>query len=83
MKFDTVEVYISDDCGNECNEIIQFFKNRGIPYFIKNISKDKSFLKKLREQDVYITPVVFYGESEYILGYQQSKLEEIFGSFDY
>ena len=76
MNFNEVEVFISEDCGEECHQLIQFFKERRIPYCIRNITKNKSWIKKLHDHHVYVTPVVFYGDSNYILGYHRSKLEE-------
>lgn len=75
-----VEVFISEECGEECNKLFQFFKERHIPYHIRNVTRIKSWIKILHDHHVYVTPAVFYGESNYILGYQRSKLEEIFGS---
>ena len=80
MKNNKVEVYISDDCGDECDKLIQFFEKRDITYTLNNISNNPTLLEKLREHNVYITPVTFFGESEYIFGYQHSKLEDVFGS---
>lgn len=80
MSYNEVEVFISEECEEECNKLIQFFEERRIPYRIRNVTRNKSWLKKLHNHHVYVTPAVYYGDSNYILGYQRSKLEEIFGS---
>ncbi|MFD2043865.1 glutaredoxin family protein [Ornithinibacillus salinisoli] len=71
-----ITVYISDDCIY-CEKLIYKLHEWGIDYQLKNVSKQKAYMKQLQEQGIYGTPVTYSHQSDrYILGLQFGELKK-------
>lgn len=73
MEETQVFVYISDSC-HECKRVVDLLDDIGLDYTLRNISKDKTHLKRLQEEHVYATPALFI-KNKKILGYQERKIK--------
>ncbi|SER37920.1 hypothetical protein SAMN04487944_103251 [Gracilibacillus ureilyticus] len=72
-----VQVYISSNC-KECDDLLHFLDKKNVKYISKNTSRNKSYLKEIQEENVYVTPVVkAYGN--WILGFQEDQLSDVLG----
>ncbi|MFC4402051.1 hypothetical protein [Gracilibacillus xinjiangensis] len=78
MNRPEVQVYISDHC-KECEDVIHFLEKRNVKYISKNTSRNKSFLKEIQKENVYVTPVVKTNYGKWVLGYQEDQLIHVLG----
>lgn len=57
-------VLYSSDCGATCDQAADFLRQRGVPFSLKNASRDKAAADELKKRTGNLdVPVLFIGES--------------------
>ncbi|MFA1822581.1 glutaredoxin family protein [Virgibacillus oceani] len=76
MNEKKVVVYISED-SSKCNQLLFELDKLDVNYEIKNVTKNKDFMKELQNEGVYGTPATFIGNNNTpILGVQKNKIKQ-------
>ncbi len=57
----------------------EFLSQRGVEFTERDVAEDKSALGELEQLGVFTTPVTVIGD-EVVIGFDQSKLEELLGN---
>ncbi|WP_405099209.1 glutaredoxin family protein [Oceanobacillus sp. FSL H7-0719] len=74
MNNEDVVVYVSDE-STYCNKVIHLMEEHDISYKVKNVSKDKEYMRELQRNGIYGTPALFIkGQEHSILGYQRNRI---------
>lgn len=74
MNNEDVVVYVSDE-STYCNKVIHLMDEHDISYKVKNVSKDKEYMRELQRNGIYGTPALFIkGQEQSILGYQRNRI---------
>lgn len=74
MNNEDVVVYVSDE-STYCNKVIHLMEEHDISYKVKNVSKDKEYMRELQRNGIYGTPALFIkGQEQSILGYQRNRI---------
>lgn len=72
-----VVIYSSDSCI-WCSRAKEFFKEKGIEYEEKNVSKDMEARQHLIKNGIMGVPVI-YIDDEMVHGFDQGKIESLLG----
>jgi len=59
-----------------CSSVKEFLLQKGIEFTEHNVAEDKSVIDELKKLGVMTTPVVVI-DGEVVVGFDQSKLEEL------
>ncbi|MCM3742203.1 glutaredoxin family protein [Oceanobacillus luteolus] len=69
-----VVVYVSDN-NKQCLKVIELIEAYNVPYKVKNVSRERGYMKELQNKGIFGTPATFIkGEKRAILGYQKEKI---------
>ena len=57
-------VLFSSNCGATCDQAADYLRQRGVPFTLKSVDKDKLFAAELKKRTgAFEVPVLFIGES--------------------
>ena len=74
MNNQDVVIYISDN-NQYCNKVIQLMEEHDVSYKVKNVSKNREYMKELQNDGIYGTPALFVlSKKKTILGFQRNKI---------
>lgn len=75
MNSHNVVIYTCDSCS-ECEKVIKKMDKWGVVHTVKNVSKNKEYLKELQNRGIFGTPATIVDDHP-VLGYQEGKLKSV------
>ena len=71
-----VTIYTKDDCI-QCKMTKKHFDVAGVEYKEINLDKNPEYIPKLKERGIGGAPAVFFGQNEFFVGFQPSKIKQL------
>lgn len=74
MNNQDVTIYISDN-NKKCDKVIGLMEDYDVSYKLKNVTKNRDYMKELQNSGIYGTPATFIEKGRHtILGFQKNRI---------